>query len=187
MTRGRGCLLIELGSASGPAASRGDPVLAESGSRSCAPPPGGRGRADITVAPADLAVRPAEMRTRTYTYKESANWAGPSRANPRARLFESRVRQSLLDEWAWILPCGWRRRATRILDTALRPYDALAKRCLQPLGHLSGASLMHLIAWAGQFGACVFARISPNDFPQRFSANHDGLPSRPETSRRKSG
>lgn len=61
---------------------------------------------------------------------------------------------------------GWRRGRDSNPRYSLRPYDALAKRCLQPLGHLSGASLMHLIAWAGQFGSVCFRSNIPNDFRQ---------------------
>ena len=48
---------------------------------------------------------------------------------------------------------GWRRGRDSNPRYSLRPYDALAKRCLQPLGHLSGASLMHRIHPQGQFEA----------------------------------
>lgn len=59
---------------------------------------------------------------------------------------------------------GWRRERDSNPRYSLRPYDALAKRCLQPLGHLSGASLMHLIGWAGQFGSVCFRSNIPNEF-----------------------
>ena len=58
---------------------------------------------------------------------------------------------------------GWRRGRDSNPRYSLRPYDALAKRCLQPLGHLSGASLMHLIARAGQFGSACFRSNIPSD------------------------
>lgn len=37
---------------------------------------------------------------------------------------------------------GWRRGRDSNPRYSLRPYDALAKRCLQPLGHLSGGADM---------------------------------------------
>lgn len=58
---------------------------------------------------------------------------------------------------------SWRRGRDSNPRYSLRPYDALAKRCLQPLGHLSGASLMHLIARAGQFGSACFRSNIPSD------------------------
>jgi hypothetical protein len=58
----------------------------------------------------------------------------------------------------------WRRGRDSNPRYSLRPYDALAKRCLQPLGHLSGASLMHLITWAGQFGSVCFCSNIPSEF-----------------------
>ncbi|SPP94984.1 protein of unknown function [Bradyrhizobium vignae] len=59
---------------------------------------------------------------------------------------------------------GWRRGRDSNPRYSLRPYDALAKRCLQPLGHLSGASLMPLITWGGQFGSVCFRSNIPSDF-----------------------
>lgn len=58
----------------------------------------------------------------------------------------------------------WRRGRDSNPRYSLRPYDALAKRCLQPLGHLSGASLMPLITRAGQFGSVCFRSNIPSDF-----------------------
>src|SRR5437879_5606130 len=48
----------------------------------------------------------------------------------------------------------------------LSPYGALAKRCLQPLGHLSGAGLMTRIDRKGQTG-----RRAPTDFVYEIVGN----------------
>ena len=112
-------------------------------------------------------IRQSGRRMRAHIYKERANRTELSRANPCARLshrlhdrFQVKERPDL-DSAA-----GWRRGRDSNPRYSLRPYDALAKRCLQPLGHLSGASLMHLFAWAGQFGSACFRSNIPNDLPK---------------------
>lgn len=92
-------------------------------------------------------------------YKESAN-----RVDLAALILAPGFRAGLTIAFRIESAAGWRRGRDSNPRYSLRPYDALAKRCLQPLGHLSGASLMHLIAWAGQFGSVVFALIFPAIF-----------------------
>lgn len=103
---------------------------------------------------------------KTRIYKESAN-----RADLAAPILAPGFRAGLTIAFRIESAAGWRRGRDSNPRYSLRPYDALAKRCLQPLGHLSGASLMHLIAWAGQFGSVVFARIFPAIFETKRPAS----------------
>jgi hypothetical protein len=132
--------------------------------------PGGGGRADIALA---FAIWPPRISLAARPYiRRALSRRGPAVLIPPPQGFRSRSTMAFRRQSARTSmdsAVGWRRGRDSNPRYSLRPYDALAKRCLQPLGHLSGASLMHLIAWAGQFGSACFCSNIPSDLPNKTS------------------
>lgn len=120
----------------------------------------------VLISPSHWRIWQSGIKVRAHIYKEHANRTGlaalmlaPGFRAGATPLSAERTQKTLDDSAA-----GWRRGRDSNPRYSLRPYDALAKRCLQPLGHLSGASLMHLFARAGQFGSACFRSNIPSDF-----------------------